>query len=115
MWLVNPRILCKDHLLGEHLECHMFLGTLKKSKKVNGYLKNNLLEPDSLKSRHDELADEMIKRGYYHKTPISICEFENLVNTLNDEFRAVKINKQDSFNELISRCSNCKKRYEEIK
>ena len=40
--MVDPKFLCQKHLCGEHLECHMFLGTLKKNKKVDGYLKNNL-------------------------------------------------------------------------
>ena len=24
MWMVNPRIMCRQHLLGEHVEIHMF-------------------------------------------------------------------------------------------
>ena len=26
MWLVNPALLCRQHLLGEHVEMHMFAG-----------------------------------------------------------------------------------------
>ena len=60
MWLVNPEIMCQKHLCGEHVEMHMFLGTLKKRKKVDGYITNNLFEPRLLYQRHKNLAEEMI-------------------------------------------------------
>jgi hypothetical protein len=25
MWMVDPRIMCRNHLLGEHAEIHMFV------------------------------------------------------------------------------------------
>ena len=31
-WMVDPRLLCRKHLLGEHVENHMFIGTLKRVK-----------------------------------------------------------------------------------
>jgi hypothetical protein len=115
MWMVDPKILCQKHLCGEHLECHMFLGSIKKGKKINGFLNNNLFEPESLKKRHDALADEMVNRDYNHQTTMSSCDFENCVNTLNEGLRRVKINKNKSFNDLISRCPDCKNRYEVLK
>ena len=30
MWLVPPQLMCDQHLLGEHLEMHMFIGTIRK-------------------------------------------------------------------------------------
>ncbi|MFW9871636.1 MAG: pyrimidine dimer DNA glycosylase/endonuclease V [Candidatus Thorarchaeota archaeon] len=108
--MVDPNFLCQKHLCGEHLECHMFLGALKKGIGVKGYLKNNLFEPESLKIRHDILSIEMKKRGYNHKSPMRFNDFENFVNTLNEKEREVKINKRKSFFDLISRCSKCKKR-----
>lgn len=110
--MVDPKFLCQKHLCGEHLECHMFLGTIKKGKKIDGYLNNNLFEPESLKIRHDVLADEMVDREYNHKTPMSSCDVENCVNTLNKKLREVRIDKNISFNDLISRCLECKNRYE---
>ncbi len=47
-WLCDPKILCNKHLLGEHVEHHMFVGTLKAKKNVDGYVRNNLLEISSL-------------------------------------------------------------------
>ena len=68
MWLCDPKILCQKHLCGEHLETHMFLGSLKKGKKVDGFLSNNLFEPMALYWRHKQLSLEMVDRGYKHKS-----------------------------------------------
>jgi len=109
MWLIDPKILCQKHLCGEHVEMHMFLGTLKKKIKVSGYINNNLFEPKVLKSRHDELANEMILRGYKHKTPLDIT-IEQIQYLPNNEKEA-KINKVESFKELIKRCDICNSRF----
>ena len=58
MWMIDSAILCRYHLLGEHLETHMFAGHLKKKKRVDGYLRNNCFEPKSLVFRHEYLARE---------------------------------------------------------
>lgn len=63
MWMVNPEMLCRKHLLGEHLECHMFVGTILAGKSLKGYVDNGLVEVDSLVQRHNDLAVEMSKRG----------------------------------------------------
>jgi len=109
MWMVAPDLLCRKHLCGEHVECHMFLGTIKKRKKVTGYLNNNLFEPELLKERHDELANEMVRRGYTHNTPIGIHEFKNSLNNLNKKERQVRVNVFKSYEELLSRCKSCEK------
>ena len=33
-WKVNPKLLCRQHLLGNHLEVHMFVGTLRRGGKA---------------------------------------------------------------------------------
>ena len=114
MWMISPYFMCQKHLCGEHLECHMFLGTLREGKKVKGYLENNLFEPEALKIRHDLLADEMVRREYNHKSPLSMSDFENCVNTLNERDRVVKIDIRKSFFDLIDRCPECKKRAQGI-
>ena len=30
MWNVDPKLMCNKHLLGEHVEMHMFFGTIQK-------------------------------------------------------------------------------------
>ena len=70
LWLVDPRIMCRQHLLGEHVECHAFVGTINKGVRVKGYLRDNLLQINMLVIRHEELAEEMKSRGYNHKSPL---------------------------------------------
>ena len=43
MWMVDPKIMCRKHLLGEHVEHHMFVGTINKRISIVGYLRDNLL------------------------------------------------------------------------
>jgi hypothetical protein len=37
MWMVDPRQMCRQHLLGEHNELHMFAGTMRKGIGLAGY------------------------------------------------------------------------------
>lgn len=111
-WLVNPKILCINHLLGEHLEHHMFLGVIKKQGKLDGYLEKNLIEPLSLKKRHDELASEMLRRDYKHRS--ELFWDENLLKYLGDKVYK-KIDVSSSLHDLISRCEVCRKRFNELK
>ncbi len=111
MWLANPEKMCQKHLCGEHLEMHMFLGTLKKRKKVDGYIQNNLFEPRMLYQRHKELAEEMIKRGYKHKSPL--CESDcACILDLTEEKQYWKIDKEAALKDLLSRCPECCSKYD---
>lgn len=105
MWMVDPSIMCRKHLLGEHVECHMFLGALRKNKNLQGYLDNNLFEPNFLFDRHKALAEEMKRRGYNHKSKLRREDLSGL--TLAD----TKINKDKSLSDLLSRCKVCNSRY----
>lgn len=69
-WNINPKIMCKRHLLGEHLEIHMFVGCIKKGKNIKGYVDKGLVEFHSLLTRHDELVKELESRGVRHNTPL---------------------------------------------
>lgn len=101
MWMVNPKLMCRQHLLGEHKEIHMFAGVLKKGTSINGYLKNKLIDTDNLNSRHDELVTEMKARGYNHKTPLKPIHMLPGLGT-------VSVDK--SFMELYRRCPDCRAR-----
>ena len=96
MWMIDPRKMCRKHLLGEHVECHMFLGTIRKGTSIKGYLEKGLLETHNLKKRHDDLAEEMTRRGYNHKTLLECYLPES-------GFINVEHNEKD----LKSRCSDC--------
>lgn len=110
MWMVDPEILCQKHLCGEHVEHHMFLGTIRKGIKVDGYLKNNLFEPRALYERHKVLAEEMIRRGYNHNSPLKESDCSCILNLTNEQ-QYWEIDKKQAFNDLISRCPECEKRY----
>jgi hypothetical protein len=38
MWMVWPELMCRKHLLGEHVEIHMLLGALNKGHRVQGFI-----------------------------------------------------------------------------
>ena len=109
-WLVDPKIMCRKHLLGEHVEHHMIIGSITKKKNINGFLKNNLLEPKSLQRRHQELADEMESRGYTHKSPL----VDDCVQRLTATQRNWVIDKDDALKELLRRCPKCRERYDSL-
>ena len=107
MWMVDPTILCRKHLLGEHVELHMFVGAIKKKKRIDGFINNNCLEPSSIESRHEQLVNEMLDRQYKHKSPLEIFD----ISYLKESFIKYKVDMYRSLEDLISRCDKCKSRY----
>ena len=111
MWMINPRRMCRQHLLGEHKEIHQLIGQLKKKLRVDKYIENNCLEITSIIYRHNQLVNEMKRRGYNHQSPIlqSQKEINELASYLPDFQLNYRINLIDSFQELHRRCENCRK------
>jgi hypothetical protein len=107
MWMTDPKTMCRKHLLGEHVECHMFLGHLKKKRKITKYIENNCLEPTSLKKRHDELAKEIKRRGYNHNSPLDFKK--EFIDYLPYEHKNYKVDIKASLRDLVTRCKDCKK------
>lgn len=106
MWMVPVIGMCDKHLLGEHVEHHMLVGSINKGKSINGFIRNNLIEPSSIHKRHGEIAKEMIARGMNHKSPLPYIETGNLT----DYEISASVNVINSFQDLIFRCKNCRKR-----
>ena len=106
MWMCDPKILCRQHLLGEHVEMHMFLGHLQKKRGITGYLKNNCLEPRSIYQRHEDLAAELIRRGFNHKSPMNETDF-SIVCELPIECQYWEINREENLKNLTGRCEKC--------
>lgn len=100
MWNVNPKKMCRKHLLAEHLEMHMFAGCIKKKKCIDGYITKHLVETHNIKKRHDALAKELIRRHYKHKTPLKAFKTK----------RQGKINTRRSTELLLKRCKECRAR-----
>ncbi len=108
MWMVDPQMMCDKHLRGEHIECHMFHGSIRKRISMKGYLQNDLFEPMALANRHLQLASEMEKRGDNHKSPLFISD--RMFSYLSQEERSHRIDIKNSRSILLSRCEECAKR-----
>lgn len=103
MWMAPLETMCRKHLLGEHVELHMLVGTINKGISVEGFLTKNLLEPESLYERHAALAAEMNRRGYTHNSPLTAT----LSSSLIYQQYKVKIDRAASLAELHRRCLEC--------
>ena len=109
MWMVKPWFLCDRHLLGEHVECHMFVGTINAGISVKGYLEGGLLEIHNLKRRHDVLAREMKKRGFRHVSPLLRLKKRYQAG------RAGSVSVKANMAELRRRCGFCSRRQDALK
>lgn len=98
MWNVDTRKMCRQHLLGEHVEMHMFAGCIAKGINIEGYL-NGLVETGNLAKRHNELAKEMVRRGYKHNSPYP----------RTPKINAGFVDKCFNLLELGRRCRECKR------
>lgn len=103
MWTVDPAYMCRKHLLGEHVELHMFVGAIEHGKSIEGYLEKGLLNPIDLARRHGEITREMSRRGYRHSSPLSL---DNIPTTVLQRSRILP----DSTSELLRRCERCRLR-----
>lgn len=73
VWDLEPAILCRNHLLGEHREIHSIWTVITQNK--SGYSKH----PETLRwfgklkalfLRHETLVKEMKNRGYNHHSDL---------------------------------------------
>jgi hypothetical protein len=110
MWMCNPRIMCRQHLLGEYRELFALAARLNNRTSLTGYIRNNLIEPESILDRYRELREEMVRRGY---KPVKVLPRFNLSH-LPREIRRYRVSRPDSLEELLARCSECRKRFEEL-
>ena len=92
--MVPPRKMCRKHLLGEHVEIHMAVATLRLGRSIAGFLEKGLLELSSLRSRHDKLVAEMLRRGYRHNSPLGLVPRR----------KGGKIDRRANQRELTRRC-----------
>jgi len=104
-WLVDPEVMCNKHLLGEHVEHHMFVGSIKKKKNLGRYISDGLLDARTLEPRHDQLAIEMKKRGMNHESPLGdFCWPSGVFHGSIDPKRSAI--------ELLRRCPQCRNRFD---
>ena len=111
MWLVDPKLMCNQHLLGEHCEMHAFIGTIIKGTSIEGYINKGLIEVDKIYERHSDLADEMTQRGMKHKSPLPFMVINQFWLRFNNPG---KVNIEANLVELSNRCPKCRKRIEGV-
>ena len=96
VWDLEPKYLCRKHLLGEHRELHGLWNVLTKHHGEGGYSKH----PETLRwvgklkalyKRHELLVREMAKRGYNHRSPLDeklasgSAKQNTYINTLDEQ------------------------------
>ena len=106
MWMVNPKLLCRKHLLGEHGEIHKHRHNFVKQHSITNRVSPIVqIEPMSMEKRHDELAEEMIRRGYNHKSPFHQPD----ISYLPECQQLAKVDINISISDLKDRCPSCSK------
>jgi hypothetical protein len=92
IWDIDPKRLCRKHLLGEHRELHALYSILLHNKKGYRFHPETLRWVNKLPalfSRHELLVLEMQRRGYTHSSPleesIGQTSQEELLHTLEEQ------------------------------
>lgn len=105
IWNIDTSKMCRKHLLGEHVELHMMIGSMKKNKSFKKFFEYEIIDLKLIYKRHKELVSEMLRRGYNHKSDIDEMEYNKLLENY-EETGSVNISK--SISDLSERCSECK-------
>jgi len=105
--MIEPELLCNKHLIGEHGEIHKHKHNFVKKHNISGRIRPVVqIEPSSMKTRHDEIAIEMLKRGMNHKSDYDQPD----ISYLSKDLRFAKVDIEVSKKDLIERCQDCKNR-----
>lgn len=103
MWMIDPELLCRKHLLGEHYEIHKAAGFLRNGRNLFGLLRG-FLDPRRMEVRHQALTFEMQQRGYLHNSPLDMPTLDyRLLPKINE------INISKSVRDLKARCVDCQR------
>lgn len=104
MWNIPAALLCDKHLMGEHVELHMFVGSIKKGTSISGYVRDGLFDPGLLEHRHEMLVAEIGRRGMRHNSPLISPTRSDVMGTVDST---------KNLAELVRRCVQCRHRIEE--
>ena len=110
--MINPELLCNQHLLGEHSEIHKHRHNFVKKHKISGRIFPIVqIEPLSMQSRHDELHKEMERR--FKKTYDSPYQQPDL-NHLPINEKNARVDIALSLQDLSCRCEKCREKIQQI-
>ena len=105
MWMVDPRMMCRKHLLGEHVELHMLVASMRNGIRLHGFLDNKLIETHNVERRHEQLVREMKRRGFNHASPLVKVPRR----------RGGRVDRHANLLELARRCRLCRELQENAK
>lgn len=109
MWMLPPRLLCRQHLLGEHAEIHKFRPSFEKRHDMTRRIELEQIEPRSMKRRHDVLVEEILRRGYNHDSPYELPD----LSYIDPELLDVSVSRLSALFDLLARCDDCWERFVE--
>ncbi|MGI9077451.1 MAG: pyrimidine dimer DNA glycosylase/endonuclease V [Gemmatimonadaceae bacterium] len=99
IWDVEPELLCRQHLLGEHRELHglwIILAQGKRGYSAHPETRRWVGKLAALYSRHELLVKEMERRGYAHASPLSpelatgSSDQEVVINTVAEQLALLR-------------------------
>ena len=110
-WNIEPLALCRQHLLGAHVETHMLAGSLRRAtegsrlhaRSIAGLTCAGYIDPSRNVAIHEQLAAEMVRRGMSHRSPV--LPLAGQQGKLLGEERTIE--------DLIQRCPMCAERIRE--
>lgn len=101
MWMVDPRLMCNNHLNGEHNELHKLVGVIRNHPHgieiAEGQGEKGNIDTSLIADRHEALVDEMERRGWNHNSPL---DYE-------DNLDLGEVSKANNRRELSGRCDEC--------
>jgi hypothetical protein len=104
MWCVDPGLLCRQHLLGEHTELHQLVGHIEAghTNAVEGQARRGQVDTARIVPRHRALVAEMRDRGYNHDSPLEY----------DDDLDLGGVDEGANREDLAERCEACCERIE---
>jgi hypothetical protein len=98
MWMIEPSLLCRNHLLGEHNELHKLEGCIRLGRSLAGYIEKGWVDLSQLEARHAALVVEMLARNYNHKSPL----------VLKTPATGGRVDVERNRRDLCNRCPTCR-------
>jgi hypothetical protein len=103
--MIDPKLMCRQHLLGEHNEIHKHRHNFVKGHSIKGRVDPKVLVvPYAMQSRHDQLVEEMLRRGYKHMSPYELPDL-----TPYESYKDLVADIGYNIHDLCERCEECNK------
>jgi hypothetical protein len=104
MWMIDTKLLCDKHLIGEHGELHKHIHNFVKKHNMATRIEKGQIEVESMGTRHDELAQEMLDRGFRHQSSFQMPD----ISYIPESLRIRKVDINANLAELRSKCTKCR-------